>query len=379
MTNEHPNSPLLQRVNIFISSPGDLKPEREIIARSLEKLNDMPQIGEKYYLKGLAYEGEVPPIVGTNAQGVVNRYMIAPQDAYLVICVLWSRMGTPFTDDETGKRFQSGTEYEFLTAYRSQITHGTPQILLYRKAGVAPNASHDQKEKVERFFAQFEGEPPALKGYIVTFRTAEEFEDMLLRDVAHVLYKHPPSPNIAQQISKQEAHTLPVIGDNVVTNTGQIVAVGTNNGTVIVNPPNPIPVLESQIANWHEEEKIVQNQLRKIQNDARIQQNVRRDQADNNRPVRLLLIGLGFLVVTSIAYSVNNMLGLGVGLVTAGLIAVNFSRLMSDATQSNNFDSEERRLKEIIDDLNRRIQKNRAEINRLDAHHQTNEPKGVSR
>jgi hypothetical protein len=46
--------------------------------------------------------------------------MLRPDDADLVICMLWRRMGTPmerFINPATNAPYQSGTEYEYLTAY----------------------------------------------------------------------------------------------------------------------------------------------------------------------------------------------------------------------------------------------------------------------
>jgi hypothetical protein len=60
------------RVDIFISSPSDVAEEREIVKRTIEKLNRLVYIKQKYVLNPLAYEDDVPPRIGLEAQAVVN-------------------------------------------------------------------------------------------------------------------------------------------------------------------------------------------------------------------------------------------------------------------------------------------------------------------
>src|SRR5258706_15072590 len=95
------STPFLRRVDIFISSPSDVAAERKIVLGVIEKLNRLAYIKTKYVLNPLAYEHEVPPESGAPAQIIVDRYMGEPKDCYLVICILWVRMGTPFIHPET--------------------------------------------------------------------------------------------------------------------------------------------------------------------------------------------------------------------------------------------------------------------------------------
>jgi hypothetical protein len=105
---------------VFISCPGDLAAERAVVSRALAALNRDPEFAGRVELVPYAYENIFPARSGMDAQDVVNSYMLRPDDADLVICMLWRRMGTPmerFINPATNAPYQSGTEYEYLTAY----------------------------------------------------------------------------------------------------------------------------------------------------------------------------------------------------------------------------------------------------------------------
>jgi hypothetical protein len=179
-----------QKVEIFISSPSDVGKERQIIKDAIRRLDKLPSINSKYALRPLAYEDIVPPESGDYAQGIVDQYMLST-DCYLVICVFWTRMGTAFSLKD-GRRFNSGTEYEYLSAYESQLARDRPRILLYRNLLPNPNADPEQKALVDQFFQQFEGSPPKLKGLYKTFTDYDEFAEMVFQHIVTVLEEHPP-------------------------------------------------------------------------------------------------------------------------------------------------------------------------------------------
>ena len=100
-------------------------------------------------------------------------------------------MGTPTLDENTKVRYQSGTEYEFMSAYRSNQQDGKPYILLYR--GVKPlpeNLDREQWDQVNAFFKRFEGMHAELKGLPKTYTTVAEFGMSLLRDLDTLIAKN---------------------------------------------------------------------------------------------------------------------------------------------------------------------------------------------
>lgn len=185
------NGKWLQRVDIFISSPSDVAEEREAILRVIERLNRLSYIRTRYVLNPLLYEKEVPPEAGDHAQMIVDRYM-AVEDSYLLICLMWNRMGTPFTHPKTGEAFQSGTEYEFTVGYRANGKNGKPHLLLYRKTTERSDPDESEKEKVDGFFKRFEGNEATFKGLYKQFTSLSEFENMLFEHIERILHDNPP-------------------------------------------------------------------------------------------------------------------------------------------------------------------------------------------
>src|SRR5215469_11171590 len=123
-----------QDVKVFISSPRDLLPEREAVKRVLDDLNQSPTLREQYTLLPFAYEDDAPALVGQPPQTIIDQHMLRVDDADIVICMFWLRIGTPTHDHinpDTNLPYQSGTEYEFFTPYEAMQKRGQPRILLY--------------------------------------------------------------------------------------------------------------------------------------------------------------------------------------------------------------------------------------------------------
>ena len=184
-------TPLLKRIDIFISSPSDVGVERETIKWAAEYLNRLMFIREGYLLWPLEYLELVPPEMGQPAQVIVNRYLHEPDQCYLLICVLWRRMGTPFTHPVTKQTYQSGTEYEFTKAYEAHKQSGKPLLLLYRR-NPADADDWEQQQKVEAFFEQITAAGGELLGLYRQYASPDEFRDLILQHITHVLHAHPP-------------------------------------------------------------------------------------------------------------------------------------------------------------------------------------------
>ena len=183
--------PPLRRIEIFISSPGDVHEERHIVKRVIERCNRLHSIAERYVLRPQAYEESATAQVGERPQTIVDHQMMKAGSSDLFICILWHRIGTPVIHEGTGERFQSGTEYEFLDAYRTNQMHGKPYILLYRSMKpFPPEADLEQWKAVDAFFQRFEGEDAEFKGLYKKYRSNEEFEDILFHDIDTVLSKN---------------------------------------------------------------------------------------------------------------------------------------------------------------------------------------------
>ncbi len=111
-------------LNIFLSSPGDVPEERAIARKIMKRLPNRYGFKGRVALNIIAWED---PESGTameatlTPQEAIKRGLPLPSQCDIVIVVLWSRLGTPFTDDD-GQRYESGTQWELLDALKSDVT-----------------------------------------------------------------------------------------------------------------------------------------------------------------------------------------------------------------------------------------------------------------
>jgi WD40-like Beta Propeller Repeat len=181
-------------VNVFISSPGDLFPERSALEEVLEETEQRAQYVNRVKLVPQMYENSAPPVVGMEPQLVVDRYLVPPDKVDLFVCMLWLRMGTPqsIIDPETKEGYRSGTEYEFLRAYRAFRRTGRPTVLLYHCLRPMPDelAYSIQPELVQQFFTRFDAETGALKGMVRTFTSADDLKAVFRKDLDQILARN---------------------------------------------------------------------------------------------------------------------------------------------------------------------------------------------
>ena len=178
-------------VRVFVSSPGDLKPERLAVNVVLGNLTNAYK--GLYQFDPYIYESVVPPRVGMSAQEVVDSYMLQPNEADIFICMFWIRMGTPtlsLIDPDTKQPYHSGTEYEFMTAYRNSQLQKRPIILLYRCTRPPDDITQvdaPQLEQVNTFFKRF-GKGGNLEGMNTgSFKDTATFSKMLSKDIESIM------------------------------------------------------------------------------------------------------------------------------------------------------------------------------------------------
>jgi WD40 repeat protein len=207
-------------VRVFIACPGDLTIQRGVVRQALTLLNQDPRFAGTVEL--IAYWSE-PAQVPTSATPVVDEYLLAPEDADIVVCMVWQRLGTPLAgrvDPDTGQPYQSATEYALLSAYRHSRAHGTPRILLYRSVREAPAPvtpeEVTQLERVNRFFSRF-GPDSDLQGLIGTFTNDEQLADTIQRDVGVLLINELPRLlEVRASLSTGAVYFLPPLPTNFV-------------------------------------------------------------------------------------------------------------------------------------------------------------------
>lgn len=173
-----------RQLRIFISSPGDVIPERRVLKQVIQQLDDT--YGHDVNLVPVLWEEE--PLV---ASDTFQAQIVEPRDTDIYVAVLWSRLGSPLPKTilrADGTQYESGTAYEFEDAMRGFEASGRPAILLYRKT-TTPVAELENREQVLERFDQidrlgsyidrwFRGADGSYVGAFHQFEGAEQLEAM---------------------------------------------------------------------------------------------------------------------------------------------------------------------------------------------------------
>ena len=181
-----------RRLRIFISSPGDVGLEREICGRVVDRLQG--KFGSHFELETGMGGTSVPrdrDVPGSDH---------TPSETDVVICILWSRLGTPLSEEfhrPDGTRYGSGTEWEFEDAAQAYRERGKPDLLVYRRTQVPEVSLKDeaviaerraQYRALEAFVSRwFFHDDGTFKGAFKTYEHVNEFERRLEGDLQQLL------------------------------------------------------------------------------------------------------------------------------------------------------------------------------------------------
>jgi len=154
-------------VKIFIASPGDVTPEREVMESVVSEFNLTWGDKHRVRLEVVKWETHSYPAFGKDAQDVINHQMGDEYDIFLGI--MWGRFGTATA------RAESGTEEEFQRAYDRLKKGDRVQIMFYFKdAGIPPSRlDSEQIAKVQNFKTKIAQE---YGGLYYQFETTEDFQ-----------------------------------------------------------------------------------------------------------------------------------------------------------------------------------------------------------
>ena len=185
----------MQTLTLFVSSPGDVRDERQVVGRVVERIQARywnfvriePVLWEKEPLRATAH---------------FNEELIRPSDCDLFVCILWSRLGSPLPSQfnrADGTRFDSGTEWELVEAteafeQRQQAgeVKPKPDILVYRRMSEAVQADPQQVDKLQHFCQDFFfNDDGTIRRAFSPYQTVDEFaqlweqhlEKMVLRQI----------------------------------------------------------------------------------------------------------------------------------------------------------------------------------------------------
>lgn len=186
-----------RKLTVFISSPGDVIPERRVVKKILEQLNR--EFSGQLVMIPILWE-EDPLLASETFQSQIH----PPSETDIYIGIFWSRLGSPLPKDitrEDGSRYLSGSEYEFEDAMAGFRKSGKPDLLIYRKTAeiLVPLTNKEevdgrveQKERLEQFvrnwFMTEDGE--SYTGAFHVFNEPEQLEDMILGHLRKLLEKY---------------------------------------------------------------------------------------------------------------------------------------------------------------------------------------------
>ena len=189
-----------QRVRIFISSPGDVADERALAIQAIERLQHDPLLPGEIRLEPVAWDrsgGGAPMITWLSPQEAINRGLPRPSQCAIVVCILWSRIGTPLPRDSMlndTEQSLTGTEWEFWDAMNAP-PETRPMVLTYRckrEIKFAPDSPDyadklTQLQGVNAFFAAFKDEQGSHRFSVETYNEPSEFKEKLERDLRSLL------------------------------------------------------------------------------------------------------------------------------------------------------------------------------------------------
>jgi formylglycine-generating enzyme required for sulfatase activity len=174
-------------LSVFISSPADVRPERRIAERIVQRLDR--EFSHWFRVEAAMWERE--PLVASHH---FQEKIIPPHETHIIVVILWSRLGLTLPAEKflgpLSRKPVTGTEWEFEDALKSHRERKSPDILVYRK--VLPvtsilndrSAVHDrltQMDKVDTFFKKWfineKEQTPSAASW--SFQDTTEFEEML--------------------------------------------------------------------------------------------------------------------------------------------------------------------------------------------------------
>ncbi|CAA6808230.1 MAG: Unknown protein [uncultured Sulfurovum sp.] len=181
-------------IKIFISSPGDVIPERQKAMQIIKRLN---RHFTDVKLEGVFWERE--PMTATKDY---QANIVYPSSTDIVAVILWTRLGSELSSSKyvgayTNKQPITGTEWEFEDAYAKAKKEKTPHLALYRKRNDKIVIDPEQVEEMSRqqkliqsfdnYWAKNDDGSYAMAEH--TFERTDEFESMFEEHLKKIIAK----------------------------------------------------------------------------------------------------------------------------------------------------------------------------------------------
>jgi formylglycine-generating enzyme required for sulfatase activity len=217
-------------IRVFVSSPGDVAEEREVLDEVAESINRTEGPSEGFRLELFRWERDVTPQIGPDPQRVVDG-QTPGYDVYLGI--MSTRFGTP-----TGTH-GSGTEQEFRDALAKWQQAGAPWIVFYFSSRPKLTGDPEQAKqyvKVCQFRSELEKE-----GIVATYAgvrgSKDSFYEQVLEHLRKIVRRYVEEPPAELPREGPEA-TLPAAAAGDQDEARPIVV---QRGTIVVQQPDVVP------------------------------------------------------------------------------------------------------------------------------------------
>jgi len=194
-------TPMKKHLSVVIASPGDVKPERDLIAATLDDLNRGIAGELGYHIDCRRWETDVyPQFHPHGTQGAIDK-ALRIQDCDILVGIFWSRFGTPVADA------RSGTEHEFRLAYEAWQMRERPVIMLYFKTEPFTAKTVEDAEQLKRVL-EFKSTLPqeAVYGDVDDI---EAFGKRLLNDLTQLLRQNFKLRGAVQPLAAPPAQRAP--------------------------------------------------------------------------------------------------------------------------------------------------------------------------
>jgi hypothetical protein len=184
-------------LQVFISSPGDVIPERRRAQLVIDK------IAKSYsrFFSVIPIQWEVEPMLAT---GHFQDQITPPSETDILVLIVWSRLGTPLPPATERRAYRgidgrvpvTGTEWEFEDALAANRKRGAPDLLAYRKQAdpvvslrdkSAKASAEEQWEKLDAFWNRWFVDRGEFRAAFSTFTDLDGFEDKLEGDLRRLI------------------------------------------------------------------------------------------------------------------------------------------------------------------------------------------------
>ncbi len=195
---------ILHHLHIFLSSPGDVVSERQLVREVIDRLQSERAYRDQLKLEVVAWDkpgaGTAMP-VQMEPQEAIVRGLKKPSECDIVIVIFWARMGTPLTEKyrkPDGGRYRSGTEYEFHEALNGLKNRSKPDVLVYRRktppdvnlADPELDEKKKQLELLESFFAEFRNPDGSYQSWFKQYDEPSDLARILEEDLRDLITQY---------------------------------------------------------------------------------------------------------------------------------------------------------------------------------------------